>query len=98
MRRRVADLVQCLTVLVVYPQYATTEDTKCAKEKKNILKSGRVLARLSVLRVYVRLVVVNRNILLAADVLHARGMITCNDVVGSGLFRIARSRIRGEHG
>ena len=36
MRRRVADLVQCLTVLVVYPQYATTEDTKCAKEKKNI--------------------------------------------------------------
>lgn len=60
MRRRVADLVQCLTVSVVYPQYATTEDTKCAKEKKNILKYGRVLARLSVLRVYVRLVVVNR--------------------------------------
>lgn len=34
MRRRVADLVQCLAVLVVYPQYATTEDTKCTKEEK----------------------------------------------------------------
>jgi hypothetical protein len=34
-------LVQCLTLLVLYPEYTTTKDTKSTKEEKKVLESGR---------------------------------------------------------
>ena len=34
-------LVQCLTLLVLYPMYTTTKDTKSTKEENSLLKSGR---------------------------------------------------------
>ena len=46
------ELVQCLTLLVIYPEYSTTkEDTKITKEELILLKSSRHSNALSVLRV-----------------------------------------------
>jgi len=41
---------------------------------------------------------VNRNILLAADVLHARGMILAMMSLDLGFFALPEARFEGEHG
>ena len=40
MAQMLIQVVQCLTLLVLYPEYTTTKDTKSTKEEKIMLKSG----------------------------------------------------------